>query len=125
MIIERMIQQIIPGKCAELETIDQKYNAVEARLGYPLKRHYLCLTGGHTTDTLIIEREWDSLAAMEVAYTRPLLIQNIKPSMQKAFRSLPAYESSCTCRCKQLNAKNILRLISSEPRRSKTQPPPC
>ena len=70
MILERLIQKVIPGKWAELEAIDQKYNVVEARLGYPPKRRYRCIVGGHTTDTLVIEREWDSLAAMEAAYNK-------------------------------------------------------
>jgi hypothetical protein len=70
MILERMIQKEIPGKWAELEALDQKYNVVEARLGYPPKRRYRCMVGGHTTDTIIIEREWDSVAAMEAAYSK-------------------------------------------------------
>lgn len=68
MIIERMIQQVIPGKWAELEAIEPKFNAVETRLGYPPKRRYRCLVGGLTTNTLIIEREWESMAAMEAVY---------------------------------------------------------
>jgi len=70
MIIERMIQQIIPGKWADLEAIDPKFNAVEVRLGFPPKRRYRCMVGGPSTDTLIIEREWESLAVMEAVYTK-------------------------------------------------------
>ena len=70
MIIERMIQQIIPGKWAELEAIDQKFDTVEARLGFPPKRRSRCMVGAHNSDTLIVEREWDSLATMEAVYTK-------------------------------------------------------
>jgi hypothetical protein len=70
MFLEREIQQIRPGKWAELEAIDKKYNAVESRLGFPAKRRYRCYIGGQTNNTLNIEREWESLAAMETAYMK-------------------------------------------------------
>jgi hypothetical protein len=68
--IERMIQKVRPGKWAELEEIDKKYDAVESRLGYPPKKRYPCAMGGHDHNTLIVERQWDSLAAMEAAYEK-------------------------------------------------------
>ncbi|HEX7620032.1 MAG TPA: NIPSNAP family protein [Anaerolineales bacterium] len=68
--IERMIQQVRPDKWAELEKINKKYNIVESRLGFPPKKRYQCLTGSHDSNTLIIERQWDSLAAMEATYEK-------------------------------------------------------
>ena len=68
--IERMIQKVHPGKSAELEEIDKRCNAAESRLGFPPKKRYQCLMGGHDMGTLIIERQWDSLAAMEAAYEK-------------------------------------------------------
>ena len=68
--VERLIQQVRPDKWAELEAIDEKFNAAEARLGFPPKKRYRCYVGGHTTDTLIIERQWPSLAAMEATYEK-------------------------------------------------------
>jgi hypothetical protein len=68
--IERMIQKVRPGKWAELEAIDKKYNAVERRLGYPPKKRYRSVMGGHDLDTVITERQWDSLAAMEATVTK-------------------------------------------------------
>jgi hypothetical protein len=68
--VERMIQKVRPGKWAELEEIDKKYNAVERRLGYPPKKRYQCVMGGHDLNTVITERQWDSLAAMEAAYEK-------------------------------------------------------
>ena len=71
-ILERVIQQVRPGKWAELEAIDKKFTAVESRYGFPPKRRYQCLAGGYTTNTLIIEREWECLAVMEAAYEKDL-----------------------------------------------------
>ena len=69
-IIERQIQKVCPGKWAELEVIDKKFDAIESRLGFPPKRRYRCYIGGHDTNTLIVERQWDSLAAMEAAFEK-------------------------------------------------------
>lgn len=70
--IERMIQKVRPGKWAELNEIDKRFDAVESRLGFPPKKRYQCIMGGHDTNTLIIERQWDSLAAMEATYEKAL-----------------------------------------------------
>ena len=67
IIIERMVQQIFPDKWAELEEIDKKYNQVETRLGFPPKKRFRALMGGHPAGSLVIDREWPSLAAMEAA----------------------------------------------------------
>ena len=71
--IERHIQQIRPGKWGELGALDKKFNAVESRLGFPAKRRYRCYMGGHDLNTLIVERQWESLAAMEAAYERSFM----------------------------------------------------
>jgi hypothetical protein len=68
--IDRMIQKIYPGKWAELEEIDKKYTAVENRLGFPPKKRCTCILGSHDSNTLIVERRWDSLAAMEATYEK-------------------------------------------------------
>ena len=68
--IERLVQQIRPDKWAELAALDAKYNAIESRLGFTPKRRSRCYIGGHFTDTLVIERQWESMAAMEAAYER-------------------------------------------------------
>ena len=73
IVIERMIQKIYPEKWAELEDIDKKYDVVEGRLGFPPKKRYSCGAGSHDSNTLIIERQWDSLAAMEATYDKALV----------------------------------------------------
>jgi len=65
-VLHRQIQHIRPDKWAELEEIDKRFNAVERRLGFPAnKRRYRCYFGTHDINTLIVEYEWESLAAME------------------------------------------------------------
>ena len=76
IIVERLIQKVFPGKWEALEEIEKKYAVVERRLGFPDgKKRYQCLIGGHDGNTLIIERPWDSLAAMEATYTKALADQ--------------------------------------------------
>jgi hypothetical protein len=70
MFIERQEQHIRPGKWEELEALDQKFNKIESRNGFPAKRRLRCYIGGHPNNTLVIEREWESLAAMETAYMK-------------------------------------------------------
>jgi hypothetical protein len=70
MILERHTQEIFMDKWEELEALDKKFNAVESRLGFPAKKRYRCYIGGHTINTIVVEREWDSLAAMEAAYEK-------------------------------------------------------
>ncbi len=70
VIVERMIQKIRPDKWAELEAIDKKYDVVESRLGFPAKKRYQCIIGGHDTNTLIVQRQWESLAVMEAIYEK-------------------------------------------------------
>jgi hypothetical protein len=73
MFLERQIQQIQPGKWTELDALDQKFNTIESRLGFPAKRRFRCYIGGHPNSTLVIEREWESLAAMETAYMKSFM----------------------------------------------------
>ena len=70
VVLERLIQQIRADKWNELEALDKKYNAVESRFGFPAKRRYRCVFGANNSDTLIIERQWESMAAMEAAYDK-------------------------------------------------------
>ena len=79
IIIERQIQKIYPGKWAELEELDKKYNAIEKTVGFPPKKRYTCISGTHDGNTIIIEREWASFAAAEAAYEKAFAI----PEYQK------------------------------------------
>ena len=72
VIIERQIQKVRSGKWAELEELDKKFTPVESGLGFPVRRRCRSLVGGLTTDILIIERQWESFAALETAYEKAL-----------------------------------------------------
>ncbi len=71
-VLEQEIQQVNPRCWAELEAINKKFDAVEGRYGFPPKRRYRSLAGGHDTDVLVIEREFESLAAAEAAYEKAM-----------------------------------------------------
>lgn len=70
--IERMTQKIYPGKWEELAEIDKRFDEFEQRIGFPAKKRYQCLIGGHDQNTLVIERQWECLAAMEETYEKAL-----------------------------------------------------
>ena len=72
IIIEHLVQHIHAGKWAELEGIDKKYNVLESALGFPPKRRLQCLSGSYDMDTLIIERQWESLAKMEATMEKAM-----------------------------------------------------
>ena len=73
MIIERQMQKVRSGKWTELEELDKKFIPVESQLGFPVRRRCRSLIGGLTTDMLIVERQWDSFAALEAAYEKALM----------------------------------------------------
>ena len=66
VVVERQVQHVRSGKWADLEAFDKKMSKIESRLGWPAKKRYRAFSG-HTFDTLIVERQWESLAAMEAA----------------------------------------------------------
>jgi len=72
--IERMVQKIYPGKWAELTEIDKRYDEIERRMGFPAKKRYQCIIGQYDQNTLVIERQWGSLAEMESTYEKVLAL---------------------------------------------------
>ncbi len=66
-VLERMIQRIYDDKWDELEKLDKAFTVLEEQHGYPPKTRYLYISGGHKVNTLVVERLWDSMAAMEQA----------------------------------------------------------
>ena len=90
IVIERQIQKIRPGKWAELEEIDKEFNQLEAGFGFPPKKRYQCIIGGHDINTLIVERQWESMAIMEKAYEITLT----NPDYQKLSQKLNSFVKS-------------------------------
>jgi hypothetical protein len=72
-VLERLTQQIYATKWPDLEALDKKYDAIESKHGYPPKRRYRLFVGGGSTNTLVIERDWESLADMEAAYEKAFI----------------------------------------------------
>lgn len=72
IVVQHITQQVRFGKWAELDVLEKKIREVEKRCGFPAPRRYRCLFGGEGTSTLIIERQWESQAAMEAAYEKAL-----------------------------------------------------
>jgi hypothetical protein len=63
-ILERQVSQLRPGKAKEVIEISKRFDLIEKRMGFPLKRFYSSIAG-EPTNTMVMEREWESLAAME------------------------------------------------------------
>ncbi|UCG25534.1 MAG: hypothetical protein JSW55_05980 [Chloroflexota bacterium] len=78
IIIERMITEIYPGKLAELQELDKRYDAIEAGLGFPPKKRLLSISGVHDFNEVILERQWESMAAMEAAVEKSLVNPGIQ-----------------------------------------------
>jgi hypothetical protein len=69
-IMERLIQKVDRASWAKKIALEERYEVVEARLGFPPKRRYRSLIGLVDTNTRVHEREWSSLAAYESAMDR-------------------------------------------------------
>ncbi len=77
-VIERMVQEIFPGQGEALDDIDKRYDAIENTLGFPPKKRMWSISGPHPTNTLVLEREWESMAAMETAFEKAFEHEGIK-----------------------------------------------
>jgi hypothetical protein len=66
-VLERHVRKIHPSKWGEVQGHDNKFDTVEGKYGFPPKRYYRSFSGTHDVSTSIMERQWESLAAMEAA----------------------------------------------------------
>ena len=71
---ERQTQKIYPGKWEDLEAIDKKYNQLESGVGFPPKTRYQLILSSTSINILVVEREWESFAAMEAAYEKLMVM---------------------------------------------------
>jgi hypothetical protein len=67
---ERLTQKIYPDKWGALDELDKKYNEFEKPAGFPPKTRYQLIISNKGSNTLVVEREWESFAAMEAAYEK-------------------------------------------------------
>jgi hypothetical protein len=68
--LERLIEKVRQGKWDEVEPINKKFDENEKKFGFPPKRRYRAYFGHEDSDTLIIEREWKSVAQYEEGLTK-------------------------------------------------------
>ena len=69
MIIEWMKQKVRTGKWDDLEKFEKKFVPIENKLGFPPKRRLRGIIGP-TYETLIIQRQWESLAQWEECWSK-------------------------------------------------------
>lgn len=62
-IMERLTQKVDRASWAKKLALEKRYEAVEARLGYPPSRRYRAFIGTADTNTRVIERDWSGLGA--------------------------------------------------------------
>jgi hypothetical protein len=87
-IIERHVQKLGSNQWQAYQEREQKFAAIEERAGsYPRKR-YCGTMIGNDLGTIVWEREWESMAAMEAAYEG----LRAAPDFQDAAR-MPGIES--------------------------------
>lgn len=67
-ILERHIQTLEPGGWETYQSKEKQWLAIEARLGGFSQKHYYVPMSNWSGTTVIWEREWESMAAMESAY---------------------------------------------------------
>ena len=71
-ILERHIKTVSAGSMKKQQGLEKKYAAVEARLGYPKTRWFIVHTGTSPMGTRVLEREWESMAAMEATLVKAI-----------------------------------------------------
>lgn len=63
--MQRIIHKVYHDKWDQVPALLEKYDAVERRFDTPPSSRYKSAIGLHDTDTLIVERQFESFAAFE------------------------------------------------------------
>lgn len=92
IVIQRMVQTIPAGRWDEYEELDKKFDEIEKKMGYPLKKRLRCLFGAVGSNSIVIEFEWSSLSKMEKTMTKAYL----DPEYQKLLEKLQTIILSVT-----------------------------
>jgi hypothetical protein len=77
-------QKVIRGKRAELDELNRRWREVDKRLGLPPEQQYSCMYGARDGGTLLLLREWESMAAIEEAYAKMMADPEIAELMTEA-----------------------------------------
>jgi hypothetical protein len=70
MILMVGYQKVKRGKRAELDELNKRWRAFDERLGIPPEQQYACMFGSREAGTLLLIREWESMAAMQEGFQR-------------------------------------------------------
>ena len=78
IIVERMIHELYPGKLPDLVEIDKRYDVIEKELGFPPKKYFWSVSSPLNSNNIVLERQWESMAAMEAAYAKSMANPDIQ-----------------------------------------------
>jgi hypothetical protein len=81
-VVKRLVQKVRPDKWEMLEKTEKKWDAAENRLGFPSKTRYRYISGGDD-NIHIVERHWESFAAMEAAFEQWLADPEIQTLLEE------------------------------------------
>ena len=88
-VVQRAIMNILPGKMAEAMELLKKHMAIVSRLlgippeRLPMRTYRPFLGGGDSLHTVIVEVEWDSLAAMADFFEKVMADREMQALMPK------------------------------------------
>ena len=82
-IVERHIQTLHTSDIDVYKTWEKGFEAAEIKAGgFPRKRHFRVFSGRDAQGTVIWEREWESVSAMDAAYAKTWEM----PEVQELFK---------------------------------------
>jgi len=72
-VMQRTSMKMVPGKMTEAMGLIQEQQGVMTRWGMPPVRYYRPFAGGgDAVNTIFLQFEWDSIAAMEAFYEKSM-----------------------------------------------------
>ena len=84
MVMERCVQTVV-GTYEEVKAIENEFDSLEAKMGnVPNKRRYWASYGSLPFGTMIWEREWDNLAAIQAYNEKIMQSPDWTPTFDKA-----------------------------------------
>ena len=87
-IIERHIQTLHTSDIDVYKTWEKGFEAADIKAGgFPRKRHFQVVSGRDAQGTVIWEREWESVSAMDAAYAKDADMPEVQ-ELFKRYRSV-------------------------------------
>jgi hypothetical protein len=83
-ILERCTQNVI-AKEEDMIALEKKFDALEAKMGHvPPKRRYYAMYGALPAGTMVWEREWENMAAIDAYNERSMSDPDWAPVLAEA-----------------------------------------